>query len=76
MRKKLFREALIFGAVAFAMALLLHPDLLSDPQERFYHMIQRENIGHPFVYTALVYGILWLLRSLFSFIRRLLFSRT
>lgn len=75
MKNKIVKEILIFSAVAFAMALLLHPDLLSNPHERFFHMMQRENTLHPFVYTVLIYGILWLLRSLFSFIRRLLLSR-
>jgi len=62
MKKVLIREALIFSALLILLALSMHHDLLDNPLHRFVLLQERGNYLHPFVYTLLVFLILFLLR--------------
>lgn len=72
MRRRLIRETGIFVALLMALALLMHPDLLSAPGERLTLMGERENYLHPLFYTTIVYGVLALLRALFAALSRVI----
>jgi len=62
MQKIVIREAVIFTALLISLAVLMHPDLLSDPKERFALIEDRGNFLHPFVYTFIVYILLFIIR--------------
>lgn len=74
MRKKVIREGAIYALLLVTLALLMHPDLLSDPAARFSLMQGRENYLHPLFYTALIYLIVLMLRGILGIAARL-FSR-
>jgi hypothetical protein len=74
MKKVLLREILIFGGLAVILALLMHPDLLSNPLHRFTSIIERGTVFHPLFYTFLVYTIISILRLSFTLLKRLFSS--
>lgn len=47
------------------LASLIHPDLLTNPLERFTLMNERGNYFHPFLYSFAAYILVILGRSLF-----------
>jgi hypothetical protein len=71
MRKTVMREAAVYALLLVTCALLMHPDLLSDPAERFSLMQGRKNYMHPFLYTALLYLILLIFRGIVGMVARL-----
>ncbi|QOP40982.1 hypothetical protein FJR03_04175 [Sulfurimonas marina] len=58
----MIREVGIFISLLIFLAVVIHPDLLSNLSERFSLMYERENYFHPFIYTFIVYLLLSLLR--------------
>jgi ABC-type multidrug transport system fused ATPase/permease subunit len=62
MQKKLIREVVVFTTLLIFLALMMHPDLLSHPQERFSLMQERENFLHPFIYTFIIYTVIGVFR--------------
>jgi len=71
MRKKVIREGAIFALLLVTLALLMHPDLLSDPSARFAQMQSRENHLHPLLYAALMYLIVLIFRGILGITARL-----
>jgi H+/Cl- antiporter ClcA len=62
MQKKVIREIAIYAILLVALALLMHPDLLSHTSERFSSMQERRNYFHPFIYAFFIYLLLLFLR--------------
>ena len=62
------REILIYIAMFFVLSIVMHSDLLSDPFSRFQLMNEKENYSHPFLYTFVVYGIIFIIRKILDFI--------
>ena len=62
------KEFFIYLAMLLVLALISHGDLLSSPSERFKIMVEKENYFHPFLYTFILYSILFIIRKLLDFI--------
>lgn len=62
------KEFLYYLLTLFALALIMHIDLLSDPLSRFHSMNEKGNYSHPFLYSAVVYGVILILRKTIDFI--------
>ncbi|MEA1917853.1 MAG: hypothetical protein U9N42_10075 [Campylobacterota bacterium] len=65
MKSQLLKEVAIYFLLLIVSAILMHPDLLSEPQARFELMRANSNYSHPFVYALLVYIIFWIPRAIF-----------
>ena len=65
------KEIIIYFLTLFVLALIMHIDLLSDPSSRFHAMQAKENYGHPFFYSFVVYFIILILRKVIDFIMNL-----
>ena len=61
------KEILIYVVMFFVLALVMHIDLLSDPSSRFQLMNDKENYSHPFLYTFIVYSVLFVIRKIVDF---------
>ena len=72
MRKTVVREGGVFVLLLVLFALLMHPDLLTHPAERFAQMQARGSWFHPLLYTLPVYGVLLFLRGIVKGALRLL----
>ncbi len=48
--------------------VLMHSDLLSEPSGRFQLMYEKGNYAHPFLYTFIIYSILFIIRKILDFI--------
>jgi len=55
MKGIVIREMTIYVILLVALALIMHPDLLPNPTERFSLMQERQNYFHPLIYTFIVY---------------------
>jgi H+/Cl- antiporter ClcA len=62
MKSIVIREMTIYVILLVALALVMHPDLLSNPTERFSLMQERQNYFHPLIYTFVVYLFLFIVR--------------
>jgi len=57
-------ELFYFAAILLLLALVQHPDLLSDPMNRLDLIIQKKNFLHPFLWSFGVYIIVFIFRLL------------
>lgn len=71
MKKVLLRETAIYAALLLMLALLMHPDLLTDPAERVRLMSEHSNYLHPLLYAGVLYVLIGIIRLLIHFIRRI-----
>jgi len=62
------REVLIYLTMLFILSLVMHSELLSNPLLRFQMMQNKANYFHPFLYTFLIYSILFIFRTILDFI--------
>jgi len=62
------REILVYLVMLFVLSLVMHSDLLSDPSSRLQTMYEKENYSHPFLYSFVVYSILFIIRKILDFI--------
>ncbi len=69
MARRVLREALLFGAILVILAAVLHPDLLSAPQERFARMKASGTHLHPLLYAGGVYLLFALIRGIGRLVR-------
>lgn len=56
------KEILLWGAIFVLAALGVHPDLLSDPIERFNSLISQGAYWHPLLFSLALYLILAFIR--------------
>lgn len=64
MARRVLREMFLFVAVLAIMALMLHPDLLIAPAERYERMHASGSYLHPLLYAGGIYLLLSLLRGI------------
>lgn len=62
------REMLIYIAMLFVLTFVMHSDLLSNPSLRLDLMVEKGNYSHPFLYTFIVYSIIFIIRKILDFI--------
>ena len=58
------KELLIYLFTLFILTLIMHSDLLTDPSIRINLMYEKENYSHPFLYSFIVYAVVFLLRKI------------
>ena len=75
---KLFikREIFFYLAILVVLALVSHGDLLTNPSSRFQLMYEKENYAHPFLYSFIIYSILFIIRKILDFIIGLFEKKT
>ena len=56
------REILVYLVMLFVLSLVMHSDLLSTPTARVEIMFEKGNYSHPFLYTFIIYSILFIIR--------------
>ena len=66
------KELLIYLLTVVVSALVMHPDLLSDPAARFSMMSDRANYYHPFLFGLVPYLIIGLFRLLYLGIQKIM----
>jgi len=66
------KELLIYLAVLLLSALIIHPDLLSEPAVRFETMIARANYYHPLLFGLGVYLLIGAVRLLVKWIKKVI----
>lgn len=62
------REILIYIVMLLLFAIIMHMDLLSNPSTRFDTMVEKGNYSHPFLYTFVIYSVLFIIRKIIDFI--------
>jgi hypothetical protein len=62
------KEVFYYLLTLVVLALIMHIDLLSDPFLRLQHMNEKENYAHPFLYSFIVYFILFIFRKSIDFV--------
>ncbi len=72
MIKRIATELIIFFVLLCLLGPMMHPDLLSDPVERFEKMGELGNYLHPFIYTAVAAVILFIVRLIVNMTRKLI----
>lgn len=75
-KQVLKKELLFYFLTLIVLALIMHIDLLSDPFSRFQTMQEKENYSHPFLYSFVIYGIIFILRKVINFIVGLFEKKT
>lgn len=70
------REVIIYIVMLFVLAIVMHMDLLSNPSSRFELMVEKGNYSHPFLYTFVIYSILFIIRKILDFIIGLFEKKT
>jgi len=65
------KELIYYTVILVVLALIMHPDLLSAPLERFELMNTRGNYIHPFYWSFGVYLIVVIVRLLIKGIGKL-----
>lgn len=71
MKHWIFKESVIFMTLMAMLAVMMHGDLLTDPLTRYEVMMERGNLFHPFIWTALVYLALALIRGILKALMKL-----
>ncbi len=62
------KEFFIYVGMFLLLTLIAHSDILSNPFFRFQMMYEKGNYTHPFLYTFLLYSLLFVLRKILDFI--------
>ena len=62
------KEFFIYLLLFFILALIIHSDLMTSPSSRFDLMYKRGNYFHPFLYTFVIYSILFIFRKILDFL--------
>jgi len=70
------REVIIYIVMLLVLTIVMHNDLLTSPSSRFELMYEKGNYSHPFLYTFIIYSILFLIRKILDFIIGLFEKKT
>ena len=62
------KEIFYYLLIVLVLALIMHIDLLSDPFSRLTLMQEKENYAHPFLYSFIIYLIIFFLRKIIDFV--------
>jgi hypothetical protein len=69
-------EFFIYIIMLLFLTIVMHSDILSDPSSRFQFMYEKGNYSHPFLYTFIIYIILFIIRKTLDFIIGLFETKT
>jgi len=61
-------EISIFIVMLFVFTSIMHSDIFTDPFARFEMMAETGDYSHPFLYTFVIYSILFIIRKVLDFI--------
>ena len=70
-KKALKKEFLIYLATLAILIIIAHSDILSNPSERLGLMAEKENFTHPFIYSFVIYAVIFILKKLIDFVSSL-----
>jgi len=70
------KEFFYYLLTLLILALIMHIDLLSDPSSRLQTMQEKGNYTHPFLYSFIIYFILFVLRKAIDFIMGIFEKKT
>ena len=62
------KELFIYLLMFFILTLLIHSDLLGNPSSRFEMMYKKGNYFHPFLYSFVIYSVLFIVRKILDFL--------
>lgn len=62
------KELFVYLGIFFMLSLIMHSDLLSNPSSRFDMIQEKGNYSHPFVYTFVIYSIVFIIKKFLDFI--------
>ncbi len=62
------KEILYYLLTLLVLTLIMHVDLLSDPFSRLQTMGEKGNYSHPFLYSFIVYSVVFILRKIIDFV--------
>lgn len=65
------KELLIYLSILILSALVLHPDLLTDPLKRIDMMSERANYYHPVLFSLAIYLVVGFGRLIVAGIKKL-----
>ena len=67
-KKALKKEVLYYLLTLLILALIMHIDLLNNPLSRLELMQEKGNYSHPFLYSFVIYSVIFILRKTIDFI--------
>ncbi len=67
-KRSIKKEFFIYVAMLLILTVLMHADILSNPSARFQMMHERGDYSHPFLYTFILYSVLFIFRKILDFI--------
>ena len=62
------REIVYYLLTVLILALIMHIDLLSNPSARFELMQEKGNYTHPFIYSFVIYIVIFIFRKIIDFV--------
>jgi hypothetical protein len=68
LKQALKKEILYYLLTLIILALIMHIDLLNSPLARLELMQQKENYLHPFLYSFIIYSVIFILRKIIDFV--------
>jgi hypothetical membrane protein len=60
----IIKEIIIYFIILIVLAVLMHPDLLSNPSERLTAISELGKESHPFIYSFIFYLIVFGVRKI------------
>ena len=75
-KRAIKEEIFIYLAILLVLSLVAHSDLLSDPLKRVQMIYEKGNYMHPFLYSFIIYSILFVIRKTLDFILSLFEKKT
>jgi len=70
------KEVIYYLLTLIVLALIMHIDLISDPFSRFQIMQEQGNYSHPFIYSFVIYSIVFILRKIIDLIMKIFEKKT
>ena len=70
------REIIIYVVMLLLLAIVMHVDLLSNPSARFELLYEKGDYAHPFLYTLVIYTIIFIIRKVIDIIVHLFQQNT
>ncbi len=76
LKQAIKKEFFIYLATLLVLIIIAHSDMLTDPMARFRLMGEKENYAHPFLYSFIIYAVIFVLRKTIDFVLRLFEKKT
>lgn len=75
-KRAIKRELVYYFVTLILLTLIMHIDIVSDPIARFELIQEKGNYSHPFIYSFVIYGAIFILRKTIDFIVGLFEKKT